>query len=72
MGEHRALIEAEGTLSERRRRNLMNEVMALTAGRLQRRLEESLAEDESVQKLLDRVVAREIDPSRHELLEREL
>ncbi len=52
----------------------MNEVMALTAGRLQRRLEESLAEDESVQKLLDRVVAREIDPSTAatELLEREL
>ena len=63
LAEHRAHIQAEGTLAERRRRNLMNEVMALTAGRLQRRLEESLAEDESVQKLLDRVVAREIDPT---------
>ena len=74
IAEHREFIIEEGTLSERRRRNLMNEVMALTAGRLQRRLEESLREDESVQKLLDRVVSREIDPSTAatELLEREL
>ena len=74
MAEHRAYITEEGTLAERRRRNLMNEVMALTATRLRRRLEESLHEDESVQRLLDRVVAREIDPSTAatELLEREL
>ncbi len=74
MAEHRAYITEEGTLAQRRRRNLMNEVMALTAGRLRRRLEESLHEDESVQRLLDRVVAREIDPSTAatELLEREL
>src|SRR3954469_10603513 len=44
--EHRAHIEAEGTLSERRRRNLRNEVMALAAGRLRRKLEEELREDE--------------------------
>ena len=31
--EHRAYIEAEGTLSERRRRNLMNEVLGLAAFR---------------------------------------
>ena len=74
MAEHRAYITEEGTLAERRGRNLMNEVMALTATRLRRRLEESLHEDESVQRLLDRVVAREIDPSTAatELLEREL
>jgi LAO/AO transport system kinase len=74
IAEHRAFITEEGTLAERRRRNLMNEVMALTAGRLRRRLEESLHEDQSVQELLDRVVAREIDPSTAatELLEREL
>src|SRR5215210_2976540 len=39
IAEHRAFIEQEGTLSERRRRNLMNEVMALAAARLRRRLE---------------------------------
>jgi len=74
IAEHRAFITEEGTLSQRRRRNLMNEVMALTAGRLRRRLEESLREDASVQELLDRVVAREIDPSSAAttLLEREL
>jgi len=71
---HRAHIEQEGTLSERRRRNLLNEVLALAAGRLRRRLEDSLAEDEEVQELLDAVVARELDPASAaaKLLEREL
>ncbi len=60
---HRAHIEEEGTLSERRRRNLMNEVVALAANRLRRRLEESIGEDERVQALLDEVVARRLDPA---------
>jgi LAO/AO transport system kinase len=60
---HREHIESEGTLAERRRRNLMNEVLALAAGRLRRRLEESLHDDDSVRELLDEVVARRIDPS---------
>jgi LAO/AO transport system kinase len=41
----------------------MNEVMALAAGRLRRRLEEQVREDESVQELLDEVVARRLDPA---------
>src|SRR5919202_1830507 len=41
LAAHRAHIEAEGTLSERRRRNLTNEVMQLATIRLRRRLEES-------------------------------
>ena len=71
---HRAHIEEEGTLSERRRRNLMNEVMALAAGRLRRRLEESVRDDPSVKDLLDEVVARRLDPATAagRLLEREL
>ncbi|HEX2160501.1 MAG TPA: methylmalonyl Co-A mutase-associated GTPase MeaB [Thermoleophilaceae bacterium] len=71
---HREHIESEGTLAERRRRNLMNEVIALAAGRLRRRLEESLQDDETVRELLDEVVARRIDPSSAatRLLEREL
>ena len=36
IAEHREFIESEGTLAERRRRNLMNEVVALAAGRLRR------------------------------------
>ncbi len=71
---HRVHIEQEGTLSERRRRNLLNEVLALAAGRMRRRLEDSLAEDEAVQELLDAVVARELDPASAaaKLLEREI
>jgi LAO/AO transport system kinase len=70
---HREHIESEGTLAQRRRRNLMNEVLALAAGRLRRRLEESLHDDESVRELLDEVVARRLDPSSAatKLLERE-
>jgi LAO/AO transport system kinase len=61
--KHRAYIEAEGTLSERRRRNLRNEVLALCAFRLRRRLEERLGEDAEFGSLLDEVVARRLDPA---------
>jgi LAO/AO transport system kinase len=63
LAEHRAHIEREGTLSERRRRNLMNEVLALATARLRRRLEASVREDAEVQHLLDEVVARRLDPA---------
>jgi LAO/AO transport system kinase len=71
--EHHAFIEAEGTLAERRRRNLMNEVLALASARLRRRLEERARGDASVQELLDEVVARRLDPASAaaKLLERE-
>src|SRR6201991_5145514 len=42
LDEHRAHIEAQGTLSERRRRNLMSEVLGLATFRMRRRLEERL------------------------------
>ncbi len=61
--EHHAFIEEQGTLAERRRRNLMNEVLALATNRLRRRLEEQVGADESVQELLDEVVARRLDPA---------
>ncbi|MDQ3991704.1 MAG: methylmalonyl Co-A mutase-associated GTPase MeaB, partial [Actinomycetota bacterium] len=57
MADHRTHIEQEGTLSARRRRNLMNEVLALATARLRRRLEASAREDPVVQELLDEVVA---------------
>src|SRR6187397_1632952 len=71
--EHREHIEAEGTLDERRARNLRNEVLELAASRMRRRLEASVADDSSVRELLDRVVKREIDPASaaKDLLERE-
>ena len=74
IGEHHAFIREQGTLAERRRRNLMNEVLALATARLRRRLEAQVRDDESVQELLDEVVARRLDPASAaaRLLEREL
>ncbi len=71
--EHREHIEAEGTLDERRARNLRNEVLELAASRMRRRLEATVADDPSVRELLDRVVKREIDPASaaKDLLERD-
>jgi LAO/AO transport system kinase len=73
IAEHRAQIESEGTLEERRARNLRNEVLELAASRMRRRLEEAVADDSSVRELLDAVVKREIDPASaaKELLERD-
>jgi LAO/AO transport system kinase len=73
IGEHREFIVERGTLAERRRRNLLNEVVALAAGRLRRGLEAQIQDDESVQELLDEVVARRLDPASAaaRLLERE-
>jgi GTPase len=73
ISEHREFIEERGTLAERRRRNLLNEVIALAAGRLRRKLEAQVRGDESVQELLDEVVARRLDPASAaaRLLERE-
>jgi LAO/AO transport system kinase len=74
LNEHRAHIESEGTLSERRRRNLRNEVIALCTTRMRRKLEAELAEDPDFQRLLDEVVARRLDPASAatEILAREL
>ena len=63
LAEHRAHVEAEGTLSERRRRNLMNEVLGIATVRLRRALEATLRDDAEVQALLDEVVARRLDPA---------
>jgi LAO/AO transport system kinase len=63
LDDHRAHIVAEGTLSERRRRNLRSEVLALCTARLRRRLEAALEGDPRFQALLDEVVARRIDPA---------
>lgn len=68
---HREHIEAEGTLSARRARNLRNEVLGLAASHLRRDLEGRAADDSEVAELLERVVRREIDPATaaRELLE---
>ena len=73
IAEHREFIASEGTLAERRRRNLMNEVVALAAGRLRRTLEAQVRDDPAVHELLDEVVSRRLDPASAaaKLLERE-
>ena len=63
LDQHRAHIEAEGTLSERRRRNLRSEVLSLCTYRLRRELEARIGEDAGFQELLDEVVERRLDPS---------
>jgi GTPase len=70
--EHRAFIEAEGTLEQRRARNLRSEVLGIATARMRRRLERTVAEDPAIAELLGRVVRRELDPASAaaELLER--
>ena len=63
LDEHRAHILAEGTLQERRGRNLRNEVLAIATARMRRRLEEELSEDADFQRLLEEVVERRLDPA---------
>jgi LAO/AO transport system kinase len=60
--EHRAHLEREGELEERRRRNLAGEVFALASGRAKVRLQEAVAEDPELRRLLDSVQRRELDP----------
>jgi LAO/AO transport system kinase len=63
LDEHRAHILAEGTLQERRGRNLRNEVLAIATARMRRRLEEELREDAEFKRLLEEVVQRRLDPA---------
>jgi LAO/AO transport system kinase len=63
LDEHRAHILAEGTLQERRGRNLRNEVLAIATARMRRRLEDELREDADFKRLLDEVVERRLDPA---------
>jgi LAO/AO transport system kinase len=60
---HRAHILSEGTLQERRGRNLRNEVLAIASARMRRRLEDELREDAEFKRLLDEVVERRLDPA---------
>jgi LAO/AO transport system kinase len=60
--EHRAFLEAEGGLEERRRRNLAAEVFAVASNRAKAHLERSVAEDAELRRLLDEVQRRELDP----------
>jgi LAO/AO transport system kinase len=63
LDDHRLRLEQDGTLLERRRRNLRNEVLAICAGRLRRRLEDAVKDDDEFADLLDAVVQRTLDPA---------
>ncbi len=63
IGEHRAHIEEEGTLNERRARNLRAEVLGIAAARMRRELEDRADKDPEWTALLDSVVRRETDPA---------
>jgi LAO/AO transport system kinase len=59
---HRAFLEAEGGLEERRRRNLAGEVFAAATSRAKAHLQAEVAEKPELRTLLDRVQSRELDP----------
>jgi LAO/AO transport system kinase len=59
---HRAHLEAEGLLEERRRKNLAGEVFAVASGRAKAHLERAVADDPELRRLLDEVQRRELDP----------
>jgi LAO/AO transport system kinase len=60
--EHRAFLGEEGRLEEQRRRNLAGEVFAVASARAKLHLEEAVAEDPELRRLLDEVEERRLDP----------
>jgi LAO/AO transport system kinase len=60
--EHRAALEADGRLDERRRRNLAREVFAVASSRMKRLVEEAVADDAELRRILEAVERREVDP----------
>src|ERR671936_859505 len=62
IAEHRMHLEQEGQLEERRRKNLAGEVFAVASGRAKAHLEQAVADDPELRRLLDEVQRRELDP----------
>jgi len=60
--EHRAHLESGGLLEERRRKNLAGEVFAVASGRAKAYLQQAVADDPELRRLLDAVQRRELDP----------
>ena len=59
---HRAFLEGEGLLEQRRRENLAGEVFAVASARAKAHLERAVADDEALRRLLDEVQSRKLDP----------
>jgi LAO/AO transport system kinase len=62
IAEHRAFLESEGVLEERRARNLAGEVFAVASARAKAHLERAVADDPELLRLLDEVQRRKLDP----------
>jgi GTPase len=62
IAEHRAWLEAEGELEQRRRRNLSTEVFQVASARARRHLEATVRESPELRRLLDDVQERRLDP----------
>jgi len=59
---HRAFLESEGLLEEQRRKNLAGEVFAVASARAKAHLEQAVADDPELRRLLDEVQSRALDP----------
>ena len=59
---HRAHLESEGLLEERRRKNLAGEVFAVASGRAKIHLEHAVEGDPELRRVLDAVQSRSLDP----------
>jgi LAO/AO transport system kinase len=59
---HRAHLEEDGQLEERRRKNLAGEVFAVASSRAKAHLEHAVADDPELRRLLDEVQGRRLDP----------
>jgi LAO/AO transport system kinase len=62
IAEHRSHLESNGLLDERRRKNLAGEVFAVASARAKSHLEQAVADDPELRRLLDAVQRRELDP----------
>ena len=62
LAQHREHLERDGRLEERRRANLAAEVFAVASARAKAHIEEAVAEEPELRRLLDAVQARELDP----------
>jgi len=60
--QHRAFLESEGLLEQRRRENLAGEVFAVASARAKAHLEHAVADDPELRRLLNEVQGRKLDP----------
>jgi LAO/AO transport system kinase len=60
--QHRAFLDEDDLLDERRRKNLAGEVFAVASARAKTHLQRAVENDPELRRLLDEVQQRELDP----------